>query len=284
MKKIYFNFHWSFLLLGIFLIIFGKGGIFLCYVIFGILHEIAHSLVGKRLGYKLNIITMMPYGASLSGNNSPLKPIDEIEIALAGPLFNMFMVVLAIFLKHIGLNCYEILDMIASVNMSYLIFNLLPVFPLDGGRILLAILSIKLKRKTSMKIVFYIGLAITLGCFVLFFISLKNGLNYMLGINALFLLIGLFNDDKTAYYINIKTLSSASQKINKGGLVKTFAVMEDANLFSVYKLLDKYNINQILVFDNNNNLKTTIMDFDLEKYLLSKPLDTKIKDVINNVM
>ena len=280
MKKIYFNFHWSFLLLGLILIVFNKGLVFLCYVVFGILHELSHSLVGRKLGYKLNIITMMPYGASLSGNNSPLKPIDEIEIALAGPLFNLFMVVLAVFFKHIGLPCTQVLDMIRDVNMSYLMFNILPVFPLDGGRILLALLSIKLKRKTSLKICFYVGLAITILCFLMFFLSFKYGLNYMLGINALFLLIGLFNDDKTAYYININTLNKSLDKIEKGAMVKTFAVIEDANLFDTYKLLDKYNINQILVFDKNNHLKTTMMDFDLEKYLLSKSLDTKIKDIL----
>lgn len=279
MKKIYFNFHWSFLLLGILLIIFGNGGIFLCYVVFGILHEIAHSFVGRRLGYKLNIITMMPYGASLSGNNSPLKPIDEIEIALAGPIFNMFAIVCCIFLQHLGLN-NTIFDMIIKVNISYLFFNLLPVFPLDGGRILLAILSIKFKRKTSLKICFYIGLIITIFCFTLFFISFKYGLNYMLGINALFLLIGIFNDDKTAYYINIKTFANTINKIEKGSQVKTFAILEDANLFDAYKLLDKYNLNQILVFDRNNQLKKTIMDFELEKYLLSKPIDTLIKEII----
>ena len=280
MKKLYFHFHWSFLVLGIFLIIFGKSGVFLCYVVFGILHELAHSLVGKKLGYKLNIITMMPYGASLSGNNSPLKPIDEIEIALAGPIFNLLMVMLAVFLKYVNLPCQQILDIVRDVNLSYLIFNLLPVFPLDGGRILLAILSIKIKRKTAFKICFYVGLAITIFCFILFFISFKYGLNYMLGINAIFLLIGLFNDDKTSYYININTLNNSLDKIEKGTQVKVFAVLEDANLFETYKLLDKYNINQILVFDKNSKLKKVIMDFDFEKYLLSKPLDTKIKDVI----
>lgn len=280
MKKIYFHFHWSFILLGLLLLIFGKGAIFLCYVVFGILHEICHSLVGRKLGYKLNVITMMPYGASLSGNNSPLKPTDEIEIALAGPLFNLLMVVVAVFLKSVNVPFGQVLDLVKDVNMSYLIFNLLPVFPLDGGRILLALLSIKIKRKKALKICFYMGLTITTICFVMFFMSFKYGLNYMMGINALFLLIGLFNDDKTAYYINIKTLDSSISKIQKGSLVKVFAINEDANLFDTYKLLDKYNINQILVFDKNNKFVKSMMDFDFENYLLTKPLDTKIKDIL----
>lgn len=279
MKRVYFHFHWSFLLLGFLLILFNKGVIFLYYVIFGILHELGHALVGKKLGYKLNIITLMPYGASLSGNNSPLTPKDEISIAIAGPMVNVVCIIAIILLNSAGLN-HEQLQIIKAINISFLFFNLLPVFPLDGGRILLAILSLKVKRQISYKICLVVGYIVTTIFFILFFVSFTTTLNYMLGINALFLLIGLFSDDKTAYYVNVNLLNQTTNRIKKGSQVKLFAVNENANLFETFKLLDKYNINEILVFDDNNNLVKTMMDFELEKHLFTKSINTKISEII----
>lgn len=279
MKKIYFNFHWSFLVLGFLLVLFNKGLVFLYYVLFGILHEFGHAVVGRLLGYRLNVITLMPYGACLSGNNTPLKPKDEIKIALAGPLVNITVILICVLLNNFGITLEQI-ELIKNINISYLMFNLLPVFPLDGARIILALLTLKLKRKTAFKIVNIIGWLVTFLYFVLFVISIFKNLNFMMGINTIFLLIGLFSNDTTAYYVNIKSINQSNYKIKKGSEVKVFAINENANLFETYKLLDKYNINQIMIFDENNNLKSTMMDFDFEKYLLSKPLETKLADVI----
>lgn len=280
MKKLYFNIHWSFLILGIFLILFNKGLIFLYYLIFGILHEMGHAYVGKKLGYKLNIISLMPYGASLSGNNSAIKPKDEILIAIAGPMINLLMILIICTLKSCNIDFYGQLQIILNVNISYFTFNLLPVFPLDGGRLLLALLNKKLKRKTAFKICIIIGWIVTIFYFVLFFASYFYHLNYMLGLNALFLLIGLFSDDKTAYYVNIKSLNMCVNKLQKGGPVKVFAFNQNANLFDAYKLLDKYNINEILIFNDENELVKSLMDFEFEKYLLTKPINTKLREII----
>ena len=280
MKKVYFKFHWSFLLLGLILIIFNKGLIFLYYVIFGILHEFGHAYAGNKLGYKLNIINLMPYGASISGNNCALKPKDELLIALAGPLVNLFFIFICfLFIELKFLPMLDLLSII-NVNFSYLTFNLLPVFPLDGGRILLAGLTSKMKRQKAFKICNIIGSIITILFFILFFISFFYELNYMMGINAIFLLIGLFNDDKTAYYVNVHNLSLGLDKYKNGALVKTFAFNQNANLFDAYKILDKYNINKILIFDEDNKLVKSLMDFELEKALLSKPLTTTLKEIM----
>ena len=249
------------------------------YVIFGILHEFGHAVVGRLLGYRLNVITLMPYGASLSGNNTSLKPKDEIVIAIAGPIVNIAVILVCILLIKLNIP-FEHLTLIKDINISYLMFNLLPVFPLDGGRVLLALFSLKFKRKTAFKICNIIGYVVFVCYTLLFIISFFYSPNFMMGINALFLLIGLFNDDKTAYYVNVNSINQTYFKIKKGSAVKMFAVNENANLFDTYKLLDKYSVNQILIFDENNNLKSTMMDFDFEKYLLSKPLETKLADVI----
>ena len=106
MNKLVFKFHWSFLLLGFLMILCGKGTLLFCYIVTCVLHEIGHSIVGKMLGYKLNIISLIPYGASLSGNAVPFKPKDEILIALAGPLVNILIVLVIVFLWWFFPSCY----------------------------------------------------------------------------------------------------------------------------------------------------------------------------------
>ena len=166
-------------------------------------------------------------------------------------------------------------------NVSTIVFNLLPVFPLDGGRVLVGLLNIKFDRKKTLKFARIVGIIITMICFVLFFLSaINNAINYSIGINALFLLIGLFSDDKSIYYINIQTSDQKLTKLDKGMLLKTVVISQNSTIYDAYKLLDKNNINQIYVMDDNLKIKSKLMEIDLQKLILSKPLDTKLIQII----
>lgn len=279
MTKFSFKFHWSFVLLGLIMIYFGQGLIYFCYTITVIFHEFGHALVGKTLGYKLNIIRLMPYGASLSGNNAIFKPKDEILIAIAGPIVNLLIVVLISSIWWFYPISFAYTEMFFSTNLSTVLFNLLPIFPLDGGRILLGTLSAKLKRNKAFKITKIIGFIITGFIFISFFLSFFSKLNYTLGINAIFLLIGLFDDDKTSYYINLKDLDDKTAKLQKGLFLKTVVISQNSSIYDAYKILDKNNINQICIMDENNRIKNKLDETQLEKLIFSMPLDTKLKDV-----
>lgn len=238
-----------------------------------------HSLVGKKLGYKLNVITLMPYGASLSGNNTPLRPKDEILIAIAGPLVNLIIMILLMALWWIFPVTYSITYPFYYANFSTLIFNFLPVFPLDGGRVFLALLSYKLNRVKAFKIIKIIGGVITFLFFAGFVVSFFFSLNYMLGINTMFLLIGLLDDDNSVYYINIQSLLDKTNFLRNGLLVKTIAISENSTIYDAFKLMDKNNITQIFVMDNFYKIKYSLLDNELQNCILNKSLDTKLKDI-----
>ena len=279
MSKFSFKFHWSFILLGLVMIYFGEGLLYFCYAITVVLHEMGHAFVGRSLGYKLNIIRLMPYGASLSGNNAPFKTKDELLIAIAGPLINVIIILIISSLWWFYPSTFSFTQMFFSTNLSTLIFNLLPIFPLDGGRLLVASLSSKLPRKKAFKITKIIGFIFTGIIFVMFFLSFFSTLNYTLGINAILLLIGLFDDDKTCYYINIQDIEKKSEKLKKGLLLKTIAISENSSIYDAYRLLDKNNVNQIFVMDDRYKVKRCIEEAQLEKWIFSLPLDTKLKDL-----
>lgn len=118
-------------------------------MIFAIIHELGHLIVGLILGMKPDKLDIMPYGASISFKLSPndynikIKKGNKLEIkkiiiALAGPITNVILIIIAL---NINMTIFYKLIIIYS-NLLLIIFNLLPIYPLDGGRILKSLLHI----------------------------------------------------------------------------------------------------------------------------------------------
>ena len=110
-------------------------------MIFIILHELGHMFAGIMLKLKPKKIEMNPFGLAITfqgiGKNISIKaPQKRILIAIAGPLVNLSIIVLAL--------VFKLEDIILYSNILLLLFNLLPIYPLDGGRILKNVLQIKL--------------------------------------------------------------------------------------------------------------------------------------------
>ncbi len=274
MKSLKFHIHWSFIMLGILMFIFGRFQAFLSCIICVLLHELGHAHVGRKLGYKLNVITLMPYGAMLSGKNIHIKNQDEIKIAIAGPVVNAILIILCFFLIKFFSQSYDILHDFVLANFYTLLFNLLPVYPLDGGRICLSILSKNNKRTRAYAITRVIGFIITAIMFLLFFVSAFLELNYMLGINAIFMLIGLLEDDREIYYQKLETLEKFSYSKNN----KQISLSKEQTIFDAYKTLIETNA-KIITFENNGK-KYEISKNMINQKILQVPIYTKLCEIV----
>jgi stage IV sporulation protein FB len=136
--------------------------VFACVV----LHELGHAIAARRYGIKTPDITVLPIGGLARLSRMPDKPSEEIVIALAGPLVNVVIaaVLFAVLgitdmraVGHVGDPTYNLVAQVAGTNVLLVLFNLIPAFPMDGGRVLRALLALRLDRRRATEIAARIG-------------------------------------------------------------------------------------------------------------------------------
>lgn len=135
-------------------------------------HEYGHVLMARRFGIGTRDITLLPIGGVARIERMPEKPGQELLIALAGPAVNVVIAVVLVAIFGVTLNVEpaavenQTLDFatrIAFVNILLVVFNLIPAFPMDGGRVLRALLSFRLDRTRATRIAAGIGQAVAFG-------------------------------------------------------------------------------------------------------------------------
>ena len=157
-------------------------GIIFTFIIFGFVtcHELSHSLVAKRFNVEVKDITLLPIGGVASMQGIPEEPKEEFLIAIAGPLFNLVMAALLFYPVYLiigeGLRGMSFMNVVEEgfsswkstllyifwINPILAIFNLLPAFPMDGGRALRAYLAHRLGISKATRIAVALGHAFAL--------------------------------------------------------------------------------------------------------------------------
>ncbi len=150
------------------------------------LHELGHAYVAMREGCGVRQILLLPIGGIAQLSHLPARPAAEIRIAVAGPLVSLGLAVfaglLAVWMVLLEVPpLAKIFTILSAVNLGLLLFNMLPSFPMDGGRVLRAVLSRRKGRVEATRIASKIA-------------------QWMAGA---FLLIGLFRPDLILAFIAV---------------------------------------------------------------------------------
>lgn len=132
-------------------------------------HELCHSLVAKYFGINVREITLLPIGGVSSMTKMPEKPSQEFLISIAGPLSNIVIIVVFFFplkyllgpevlLHPLSTSTWPlVISYIYWINLMLAGFNLLPAFPMDGGRVLRALLATRLGYQKATRIAVNFG-------------------------------------------------------------------------------------------------------------------------------
>lgn len=135
--------------------IFDNVDTYIIFLIFTIVHEIAHLIVGMIIGGKPKTIRIEPFGVSLEiYSYSQRSSLLKILFYLVGPLINLIIAIIFMRIIHIE---EVIRTKIVYINLLIFLFNMLPIMPLDGGRILREILFIIFKENKCDEILFIIS-------------------------------------------------------------------------------------------------------------------------------
>jgi Zn-dependent protease len=234
-----------------------------------LLHELAHSMVALRYGIKIRQIILFIFGGVSDISEEPKDYRKEATMALAGPamsfmlagIFTIFALLVShstptgssvLILKQVTL---DILYYTALINTILGIFNLIPAFPSDGGRILRAAL-VKLKKDydKATKDAVKVGIIISYGFMVLGFLMMAVG-SFLSGIWML--LIGWFLNSGAQSYLSQHELSSVLSHVRLREIMNTNIISVKQDI-TVNELLDSYfNVyrkTEFPVVDENGNL------------------------------
>lgn len=180
-------------------------GIGFVLVLFGIivLHELGHALTARRFGIPTRDITLLPIGGVARLERMPHDPWQELMVAVAGPAVN---VGLALFFFALaggsrGISAWLDLDIVGQdfvmslvwVNVALTLFNLIPAFPMDGGRVLRSLLAFKLSYVLATQIAARIGQLLAVG-----FIALGFFYNPFLMVIGVFVWLGAAQELRSA--------------------------------------------------------------------------------------
>ena len=252
------------------------------------LHELGHSLVAKRFGIPVREIILLPLGGVSNITKNPDKPLHELLITIAGPLVNVVIAAL-LFVAIGGISRLNVLDgrgllqqietpslsglllWLLAANVTLVIFNLIPAFPLDGGRAFRAILAMFLGYRRATRIASIVGqlLAIVIGIY-----GLISG-NFILVLIAVFVFFGANQETATAESKTVLTTLRVGDAYNKNALTLTIG---DRVSKVVDFLLTSYQPDFAVL--QGSNLLGVVTRSDVLRSLASSPVDLYVTEMM----
>lgn len=257
--------HPLYFCLCLYYIVIGKAWVFFSSFVTVLLHEIAHGIAGKKYGYQMSKITLMPYGAMIYGGEK-FNRKEGIMIALAGPFCNGILALFTIALWWLLPESFAYTQDFLNSNLTLMCFNLLPCFPLDGSRVVLSLCGDKIKALKILKIVgvilsiIIIGLGIA-SIFVTMNISIIN-----IGV---FLLIGAIFGGQKEEYSCIAGRLSFVKNYKRGVLARDVYISQDTKIFELFRYLNRDYLTTFIVV-NDRGQDISVVDEDRLHEIMEK--------------
>jgi len=230
-------------------------------------HEIIHLITARVLGFSGFSVEILPIGAVLKLRDlEEATPKEDLIISISGPLGNFCIALIGGII-----NCFynsNLLVQIVNYNLVLGVFNLIPAYPLDGGRILKDIFATRLIYKKANEIALRISIGIGYIFLLGFFTSLFMGIpNLNLLLIAIFILVISYREKRRIAYIIMGYIIKKKEKLTKRGYIenKSVSVYYKLSLLQVLELVDKNKYNVFTILDEDMN----VMDILYEEEVLN---------------
>lgn len=264
MRKINIYFSPLYIIASFVTIYLGGLGTFCYYFVALCMHEYSHYFVSKRLGYMLNNLSFLPYGAKLKGNTNYKNTSHEIMVALGGPFCNLLIAGFIIALWWIKPITYAYTYEFVWANLVIGIFNLLPLFPLDGGQVFLNIFKTSKTKKIAYKIMQILGVIVSVLFLCMFVYSAFEKINFS------FIFIAIFMFTLSIIPYNVDYLSSIQNidfKLDSYAECKTYIVSVDTNFLQLVKIINANYYYYFNFVDKNFKTIKTLTEKEILNYI-----------------
>lgn len=247
--------HPLFFALGAYFLLTGRFFVFLSVTAAALLHESGHAFYAARIGCRLNRLRLLPCGAVAEGSIDGISLADEVRLALAGPAVNAVCAAAFVALWWLFPETYPYTDVACYASAALAAVNLLPAYPLDGGRVLWCLAAKKKGEKFARVLSSAVGKVFGAVFLGLFAASLFFTPNPSLLFFALFLLLGGLGT-KDCRYERIRF--DLSRELARGAPVRKIALSENVPVKRALAFLERGTLAEFDLFSAEGEYVCTL--------------------------
>ena len=238
-------------------------GLYILFAIVAVLiHESGHAISANHYGIRAKKLTLLPFGASINIECGFLPKRYQAVILLSGAFANMVACVLALSFMWVSIGLFNVIGLFIFVNMSIAFMNLLPLYPLDGGKVV-ALVGGRVAR--------VVLLALSNVVFVALLVLGIVSFNWVVCVFAVSMLFTVNSESQNDFAPKFLRPVSSKQ-----GKIKEVSIHSTMTLLEVFKRTSSSHYTKFIVTDRGN---MPIYESDLEKALVIHSVDRRIYDV-----
>ncbi|MCH5279630.1 MAG: M50 family metallopeptidase [Christensenellaceae bacterium] len=226
-----------------------------CVLMFSLtMHEFAHAVMAERLGSRIHSMELQPFGFIARLQNSPATAGDAIAISTAGPMASLFMAMSAAGIMYLTNDIRPILSQFAAFNLSLGLINLIPVLPLDGGRLFAAIFERRLGKVRAVRLFAAFGGVFGATCALFGILLIAKGIaNPSPLITGIFVMLAAFAERKTVAISGAKSklMQGATLRSGRALTVHTTAMSANTTVRDALRTVTNSGYNVIILLDSS---------------------------------
>lgn len=244
------------------------------------IHEMGHALAASYFSWRIKKIVLLPFGGVAEMDehgNRPLK--EEAIVVIFGPLQHLWMMIAAFLFFHLSWIPKDRYQLFVQYNLMILIFNLFPIWPLDGGKLIFLILSLKKAFPNAHRLTLIISFAFLILFSFLILITAPYHINVWIIIG--FLYFSLYHEWKQRRYVFIRFLLERYYGKKEGlYFLKPINVNEEDMIIQVLEKFQRGCKHPIIINGQGNEKGTLDENEILHAYFTEKRLTDRVRDLL----